>query len=89
VETDGDTWHANPVKAAEDNVRDNALEVHGWSLLRFTTAQIVERLNEYCIPKIVEKINALGGADEGGQIARRVELPDGARMIQKGLFDGF
>lgn len=87
VETDGDTWHANPQKAAEDNLRDNALEVGGWSLLRFTTAQIMDRLNEYCIPKIVDKINALGGVDEGGQVPRRIELPDQLGLRQRGLFD--
>lgn len=61
IEPDGDTWHANPQKAAEDNRRDNALVVQGWSILRFGTSQIVESLEDYCLPKIVSKVNSLGG----------------------------
>lgn len=49
VETDGDTWHANPEKAAEDNRRDNRLEAAGWSVLRFSTREIREEAETYCV----------------------------------------
>lgn len=59
VETDGDTWHANPKKARQDNVRDNALKTAGWRVLRFTTKQIREEMSAYTLPKIVGNINAV------------------------------
>jgi len=87
VETDGDTYHANPEKSAKDNLRNNDLEAAGWKVLRFTTAQIREQMTEYCVPNIAETINYLGGLDEGGFISRRIDLnaPYGSRQL--GLFD--
>jgi len=73
VETDGDTWHANPEKAKKDNVRDNNIHSLGWKLLRFTSQQIQEEMDEYCIPKISETINMLGGIEEGNIIPRRID----------------
>ncbi len=87
VETDGDSWHANPEKAAQDNRRDNALKMIGWMVLRFSTVQVVEQLMEYCIPTIATTINTLGGVDENGVIPRRIELPMEGGLHQKGLFD--
>ena len=87
VETDGDTYHANPEKSVEDNLRNNDLEAAGWKVLRFTTVQIQEQMEEYCVPNIVNTIEYLGGLDEGGLIPRRIDLsaPDGSRQL--GLFD--
>lgn len=87
IETDGDTYHANPEKSAEDNLRNNDLEAAGWKVLRFNTMQIQEQLAEYCVPNIVETINYLGGLDEGGLISRKIDLnaPEGSRQL--GLFD--
>lgn len=87
VETDGDAYHANPEKSAEDNLRNNDLEAAGWKVLRFTTVQIQEQMAKYCIPNIVETINYLGGLDEGGLISRKIDLnaPHGSRQL--GLFD--
>lgn len=87
VETDGDSWHANPQKAAQDNRRDNALVVKGWSILRFGTAQVMNQLDDYCIPKIVTKINALGGVDENGVIPRKIDFSTPNSSFQPGLFD--
>jgi very-short-patch-repair endonuclease len=88
VETDGDAWHANPDKAAQDNLRDNALKMKGWSVLRFNTTQVVEEMMEYCIPTIAKTINTLGGVDEcDSGVPRRIELPNEAGLYQKGLFD--
>ena len=86
VETDGDTWHANPDKAALDNLRDNALEAVGWKVLRFTIHQIKEKTEDYCIQMVSETINNLGGVDEGGIVPRKINLEaDGS--YQLGLFD--
>ena len=71
IETDGDTWHSNPEGAAQDNFRDNSLEIAGWKLLRFNTHQIREERKEYCLPTVVRTINSLGGVDEGKPVPRR------------------
>jgi len=86
VETDGDTWHANPEKAAEDNVRENDLTSTGWKSLRFSTRQIKEEMAEYCVPSVVKTVNSMGGVDEGGILPKKVDLnADGRRQL--GLFD--
>lgn len=85
VETDGDTWHANPEKAAKDNRRDNALVVKGWSILRFGTSQIMEQLDSYCLPKIVSKVNSLGGLDDHGLKSGLIELAHN-EAVQPRLF---
>ena len=88
IETDGDEWHATPEKAALDNLRDNDLESVGWQSLRFTTYQVNEQTVEYCIPKIVETINHLGGLEEEGKYMPRKIDPDApAGTYQPSLFD--
>lgn len=87
VETDGDRWHANPQKAALDNCRDHALIAQGWSVLRFTTPQIMDGLDSYSFPRICEVINELGGLDEGRIVPRKIEL-NALGLRQQGLFDG-
>ena len=64
VETDGDHWHSDPKRIAQDNKRDNALQTQGWRLLRFNTIQVREQLNDYCLPTIIEVIDDLGGLSE-------------------------
>ncbi|HDN26257.1 MAG TPA: DUF559 domain-containing protein, partial [Thioploca sp.] len=86
VEIDGDTWHANPKKAAQDNRRDNALESAGWNVLRFNTDQVKEEMAEYCVPTIAETINQLGGVEEGKVLPRKIDL-DESGGSQEGLFD--
>lgn len=85
IETDGDTYHANPDKAADDNRRNNLLTAAGWSILRFNTRQIQELAETYCVETVVKTINDLGGADDGF-VPRQVDShPD--RPFQRGLFD--
>lgn len=84
VETDGDTYHANPRKATYDNRRNNNLTAAGWQILRYSTLQIREELDAFCIPEIARTINNLGGIDE--YVPRKVDSqPD--RPFQAGLFD--
>jgi len=85
VETDGDTWHSNPEKAAKDRRRDNALVMKGWSILRFGTAEIKEQLDDFCLPKIVSQVNSLGGLDDKGLISGRIDLHDND-AVQPTLF---
>lgn len=86
IETDGDAYHANPEKGAEDNLRNNALEAAGWKVLRFNTQQIKEELESYTLPEIVKTINNQGGLDEGKLRPRRADLNAGG-AVQLGLFD--
>ena len=86
VETDGDTWHANPERAMEDRRRDNALGVAGWKVLRFGTQDIQDRIEQYCVPNVAEAINELGGIDEGRYLPRKINL-DSEGKYQLGLFD--
>ena len=87
VETDGDSWHSDPKRIPQDNLRDNALETAGWSLLRFSTRHIREKLEAYCLPTVVKEINNLGGIDEGKAIARKIDLAMPRGMQQPSLFD--
>lgn len=88
VETDGDVWHNNPERAAGDRLRDNALVAAGWTIQRFGTQEIWERLEEYCISRVIKSINRLGGIDERKLLARKLD-PDAEDddPYQPGLFD--
>ena len=74
VETDGDTWHANPEKAVQDNIRDNDLSTVGWQILRFSTVQIREHLEDYCLSTVIQNINGLGGIENGKIVPRKIDL---------------
>jgi len=87
VETDGDTWHADPERIPQDNLRDNDLETAGWRILRFNTSKIREAVAEYCLPTIVENINRLGGLDEQKLVPRKVSLDTQGESRQLSLFD--
>jgi very-short-patch-repair endonuclease len=85
VETDGDSWHANPERAPEDNRRDNDLNSAGWKVLRFSTLQVREQLSEYCVDTIARTVNKLGGIHEGSLSPRPVVGKPGD-SYQLGLF---
>ncbi len=88
VEADGDTWHANPEKSVQDNVRDNNLKAVGWNVFHFTTFQIQEQVEMYCVPQVTKAINNLGGVNDGKYVPRKIDLKaDGS--YQLGLFDDF
>jgi very-short-patch-repair endonuclease len=86
VETDGDVWHSNAERAADDNRRDNDLRTTGWSVLRFNTLQVSEQLSKYCMPTIIENINRFGGLNGSRMIPRRVVV-DHEAGIQLSIFD--
>ncbi|MGB5686075.1 MAG: DUF559 domain-containing protein [Candidatus Electrothrix sp.] len=86
IETDGDSWHTKTT--AEDNRRNNALEAAGWKVLRFSTQQVQEQMESYCIRNITETINNAGGVDEGKMVARKINLKaNGAYQLS--LLDSF
>jgi very-short-patch-repair endonuclease len=88
VETDGDSYHANPEKSNLDNRRNNELAAAGWDILRFTTSQIMEETESYCISKIINIINKQGGVIEGtDQLVPRKINHDVEGAVQLGLFD--
>jgi very-short-patch-repair endonuclease len=86
LETDGDTWHADPSRIPMDNLRDNDLETGGWKLLRFNSYQLREQMDDYCLPTIVKNVQKLGGADERRVIPRDIQL-DPSAPSQMSLFD--
>lgn len=70
VETDGDLWHSQPERIARDNRRNNDVTAQGWHVLRFNNYQIQEQCAEYCLPRIQETINTLGGLNTDGMVPR-------------------
>lgn len=86
IEVDGDFWHANPVDAGKDNLRENDLKAAGWQVLRFNEKMILEEVESYCISTIRDTINTLGGVDEGRAIPRKIN--PGSGSYQLSLFDG-
>lgn len=78
VEADGDTWHTQKDRIRADNARNNELSAAHWHLLRFNGEEIRERAETYCITRITELINRLGGLQEDTSAPRVFyELPDG------------
>jgi very-short-patch-repair endonuclease len=87
VETDGDTWHINREKAPLDNARDNALQIHGWTVLRYSTQQIRENFQSECLRGIETSINKLGGLSSDGAIPRIFYTKGPGSIQQFSLFD--
>ena len=87
VETDGDSWHIEKGRAAIDNRRNNDIEAQGWHVLRFNTRQIQEQCAEYCLPRIQDTLNTLGGLQEDGLVARKFIEKDGESAQQLSLFE--
>jgi very-short-patch-repair endonuclease len=87
VETDGDTYHANPERAGHDNDRNNDLATDDWSIIRFRTKQVREGKSSYCMQKITKTINKLGGLKSDPIVPRKFkQLPEGTAQ-QLTLFE--
>ncbi len=76
VECDGDFWHDKPDRVHYDKNRNNELESHGWSVLRFTQERI-EKEPEKVINILYDTINRYGGYEV-------VNEPDTYRYVQQG-----
>ncbi len=81
VETDGDTWHADPNRRNKDYLRQNAIESRGWHVLRFNSNEIREHMEAYCIPEIQNAINSLGGLSDEGLVPRIFYPKTGATQL--------
>ena len=86
IETDGDRWHADPVRIPEDNRRNNDLTSKGWQVLRFNTSQIREEMAAYCVPRITASVNQLGGLETAEAPRAYYSTKDGI-VQQLTLFD--
>jgi very-short-patch-repair endonuclease len=87
VETDGDYWHSHPEKRAEDSIRYNDLNSKGWHVLRFTSQQVREQMAEYCVEKVKDTIDRLGGLDVGKFKPRKFKGKGSIGSYQPSLFD--
>lgn len=87
METDGDTFHTDREHVTQDNIRDNDLETLGWKILRFNSSQVMEKMEDYCLPKVIDNINNLGGPEEGRVVPRKIAVGDGDVFFQQSLFD--
>lgn len=87
IETDGDHWHANKKQIPVDNQRDNDLQSVRWHVLRFNSHQINEQMEDYCVGKIVETINELGGGSADGFVPRLFYPTNDGIVQQLSLFD--
>lgn len=63
VETDG-LLHTESKRVVRDYKRDNALQLDGWEVLRFSGNHVREELESYCVPEIVTMIAQLGGLSQ-------------------------
>ncbi|TAL67490.1 MAG: DUF559 domain-containing protein [Bacteroidetes bacterium] len=63
VECDGDKYHTKPDDVKKDKRRDNVLESQGWNILRYTTDDIMYRIND-TIYQVKETINNYGGIEK-------------------------
>ena len=88
VETDGDTWHVSRERAPLDNARDNALQINGWTVLRYNTRQIREGFQTECVRGIEASINKLGGLSSDGLVPRVFYTRGSSSVQQLNLFDG-
>lgn len=82
IETDGDTWHADPARIPEDNRRDNALVSDDWRVMRFNTSQIKEEMETYCVPHIAKTVSELGGLDQSVEAPRQY-IPTNEGVVQQ------
>ena len=87
METDGDTWHLLPERVALDNHRNNDIEAQGWHVLRFNGNQVHEQRGEYCLPRIQDTINTLGGLVDDGLVPRKFFDKGGDSGQQLSLFE--
>ena len=87
IETDGNTWHADPERIPLDNQGDVDLVSAGWDVLRFNTKQIQEAISDYCLPKIIKNINRLGGIEECKPVPRKIDPNNTSGWFQPSLFN--
>lgn len=86
IECDGDTYHDKKEQVHYDKKRNNALEVEGWSVLRYTTEQINKNI-DMVVQQVQENTVKYGGyekLDDFGKFQYAPKLKPGE---QGRLFD--
>jgi very-short-patch-repair endonuclease len=86
VECDGDTYHDKKEQVHYDKKRNNNIEVEGWSVLRYTTKEIVDGLEDV-VHQVQEKAEKYGGyekLDDIGEFQYKPKINPGE---QGRLFD--
>ena len=82
IECDGNTYHDSQEQVHNDKQRDNELKSKGWSVMRFTTKAIRERMAQ-SVNLLKDAINSQGGL--------KIDNRNGVKFIrtnnQLGLFD--
>jgi very-short-patch-repair endonuclease len=63
IEIDGWAWHTDPERFQVDRRRQNALVTAGWTVLRFTWADLVERPAQV-LATVVSALSGLAGAPQ-------------------------
>ena len=58
IEIDGWAWHSDPERFQDDRRRQNALVAAGWTVLRFTWADLIER-PEQVVATVVRTLTRL------------------------------
>jgi very-short-patch-repair endonuclease len=61
IEIDGWAWHGDPERFQRDRRRQNVLVTAGWTVLRFTWADLIER-PEHVLATIVHALARLAAA---------------------------
>jgi hypothetical protein len=64
--------------SGKDNARTDDLTSNGWSVIRFNSEEINEKMETYCIPTTKTSINKLGGIDLDNDAIKRFlkQYPD-------------
>jgi len=63
VECDGEKYHTGPEKALVDRMRDNALTLAGWRILRFSGKEILSEPDR-CLKTVRHLVEKLGGLED-------------------------
>ena len=72
VECDGDSYHDSPDQVHYDKDRNNELTAKGWSVLRYTTEQLLYK-PERVMNKLMRTINKNGGVAHDGDVFLKLD----------------
>lgn len=75
VECDGDRYHTDTPDVKRDKWRNNLLESQGWAVLRYTTDDINNHLED-CISQVKETVNQYGGVQDSTHPSVYRYIPD-------------
>ena len=86
VECDGDSYHDSPDQVHYDKDRNNELTAKGWSVLRYTTEQLLYK-PERVMNKLMRTINKNGGVAQDGDVFLKLDVKLKNVLGQLRLFD--